>query len=121
MPHQANMHSTATTNPVAIRRHGVEKGLGTGWMVAMQERLARAIKDAQIHRSGVQIDTAVKSVLLLIEAHVMVSLRWAWASEPASWLEGADLPENPTLGRPSHDVRARYTLGTGSPPIPTRP
>ena len=29
----------------------------------------------------------------------MVSLRWAWAPEPASWLEGTHLPENPTLGR----------------------
>ena len=29
----------------------------------------------------------------------MVSLRWAWASEPASWLEGASFLKNPTLGR----------------------
>ncbi len=29
----------------------------------------------------------------------MVSLRWAWAPEPASWLEGAPFLKIPRLGR----------------------
>ena len=31
----------------------------------------------------------------------MVSLRWAWAPEPASWLEGAPFLKIPRLGRRS--------------------
>src|SRR6476660_4002709 len=68
--------------PVAIRSDRIKKDLGIGRIIAMQERLTARVENAQIHRSGVQIDAAVESVLLLVEAHVMVSLRWAWASEP---------------------------------------
>jgi hypothetical protein len=43
------------------------------------------VEDTHGQGSGVQVDAPVKSVLLSIEAHVMVSLGWV-GPEPASWL-----------------------------------
>src|SRR5437588_7719459 len=47
----------------------------------------------------------------------MVSVRWARAPEPASWLEGHG-PSCASHAGPTPRHRARCTLGTGSPPIP---
>lgn len=58
--------------PVAVRSDGLAKGTGIGGEVLVQQNGPRLIENAQIHGSGVQIDAAVESVLLLIETHQLL-------------------------------------------------
>lgn len=44
-------------------------GTRIGGVVLVQDRLAALVEDAEVHASGVQIDAAVESVLLLVESH----------------------------------------------------
>src|SRR4030095_10505876 len=54
---------------VAVGRDRIEKGAGLGRELAMQQRLAGVIEDAEVHGSCVQINAAVKSVRLVVETH----------------------------------------------------
>jgi hypothetical protein len=55
--------------------------------VLVDEGLARCIDEADVHRSGVQIDAAIEWMLLCIESHH--GPPWLGeAVEPASWLPG---------------------------------
>jgi hypothetical protein len=79
---------------VAERGDGVEEGVGVGAEVLVVDDLAGAVEDAQVHGPGVQIDAAVKSMLLGVEAHGVLP-RYRWGPEPASWLEGASFLKIP--------------------------
>jgi hypothetical protein len=73
------------------------------------------VEDAQVHRSGVQIDAAVESVRLLVEAHYgllwhgsgSLSLHRGWKATPSLKI--------PRSGR-SFAASSPYTLGTGPGP-----
>src|SRR5690242_3299779 len=86
----------------------------------VQLLLAGTIEDAQVHRSGVQIDAAVECVRLLVETHHGSPWAWVRALEPASWWEGVDLPENPTLGQ-RLGVASLVPLGQAPGPSQRRP
>ena len=51
------------------RRHGCQKRLRRRLHVLVQQDLAVAIQDAQIHGPGVQIDAAIVSMGLCVESH----------------------------------------------------
>src|SRR6516162_7887179 len=70
---------------------------------------------AQVHGPGVQIDAAVESMLLVVEAHAWSPLAWVREPDPASWLEGASFLKIPRWGR-SFAALGPYTLGTGPGP-----
>ena len=53
----------------AVQADGVEKVIGPGGQVAVNERFARLVDDADVHRLGMQIDAAVECVLLSVESH----------------------------------------------------
>ena len=63
------MHSQAITRYVAVGSHGGEEGLGLAGQVLVQEHLACAIEDADVHRAGMQVDPAVVAVLSGVESH----------------------------------------------------
>jgi hypothetical protein len=54
---------------VAEGRDRFEKDTCIGRIVAVQQRRAGLIEDAQVHASGVQKGAAVKSVRLFVKAH----------------------------------------------------
>ncbi len=61
----------------------------------MKEDGALVVADAEVHGPGMEIDAAVKSVLLVVESHDhCLSLDGA-GLEPASWLKRASLPKIP--------------------------
>jgi hypothetical protein len=59
--------------PVAIGGNGLEKGVWSGFHVAVQQDISLLVHDTDIHAAGMQIDTAVKWVLRGIEAHEVSS------------------------------------------------
>src|SRR5262249_43323101 len=87
---------------VAEGRDGLQESRRLGRHFLVQDDLAGVIEDAQVHCPGVQIDAAVESVRLVVEAHSWSPLAWVREPEPASWLEGYTLPENPTSGPKLH-------------------
>ena len=60
-------------NPLSIRGNGLQKGLRSGFHIAMHHDLAIVVQDADIHSAGMQVDAAVKWVLLVVEAHEVSS------------------------------------------------
>jgi hypothetical protein len=58
---------------LAVRANDGQEVLGAGRSVAVDEDLAAGIEDADVHASGVQVDTAVVSVLLCVESHPVSS------------------------------------------------
>src|SRR5207245_1893731 len=56
--------------------------------VLVEDDLALAVEDAQVHGPGMEIDAAVESVLAVVEAHTWSSLGMGPAPEPVSWLAG---------------------------------
>jgi len=52
---------------------GPEKGLRRGFVVLMKHGVALLIQDAKVHGSGVQIDSAIKFVLIGVESHMASS------------------------------------------------
>jgi hypothetical protein len=75
------------------------------------------IEDVGEQASGVQIDTGVKCVRLVVEAHWVASVATG-RPEPASWLPAVrPLAETSTLG-PGASPRSRCTLVPGSGPSP---
>jgi hypothetical protein len=57
------------------------------------------VEDAQVYRSGVQIDAAVESVRLLVEAHYGLLWNGSGRLSPYRGWKATPLPENPTLGQ----------------------
>jgi acetyl-CoA carboxylase biotin carboxyl carrier protein len=53
----------------AVGRDGGQEGLGTAAQVLVEEDLALAIEDAQVHRLRVEVDPAVVGVALRVESH----------------------------------------------------
>src|SRR5262249_7991104 len=72
---------------VAEGGDGLQEAVGMGGQVLVEDDLSGGVKDAQVHGPGMQIDAAVESVLLIVEAHGLLP-RYRWGPEPASWLEG---------------------------------
>jgi len=52
---------------------GPEKSLRRGLTVFVEHGVALLIQDAKVHRSGVQIDSAIKFVLVGVESHMASS------------------------------------------------
>ena len=73
--------------------------VGNGSVFPRADHSPRQPAGAQVHVPGMRIDAAVESVLALIETHHGPPSGMGPAPEPAPWLEGYGLPENPTLGR----------------------
>jgi hypothetical protein len=60
-------------NPLTIRGNGVQKGLRSGFHIAMHQDLAALVEDADVHGPGMQVDAAVKWVLGGVESHEVSS------------------------------------------------
>jgi hypothetical protein len=58
---------------LSIRGNRPEKGLGCGPHIPVEHDLALLIQDAEVHGAGVQVDPAVKLVLLGVESHEVSS------------------------------------------------
>jgi hypothetical protein len=56
--------------PLAVRGDGLEKGFWSGFHVAVQQNFAVVVHDTDVHAPGMQVDTAVKGVLVGVESHV---------------------------------------------------
>jgi hypothetical protein len=54
---------------VTIGCHGPEKGIGSGLQVAVQHDFPIVAHDADVHGTGMQVDSAVKGVLIGVESH----------------------------------------------------
>jgi hypothetical protein len=60
-------------NPLSIRGKGFQKGLRSGWHIAMHQNLAALVEDADIHGPGMQVDAAVKWMLVGVKSHEVSS------------------------------------------------
>ena len=60
---------SADDKSLAIEANRVEKVVGPTGQVAVNERFARLVDDADVHRLGMQIDTAVEFMLLRVKSH----------------------------------------------------
>ncbi len=67
--YQANMHWGADDNFFAVQADRIEKVVGPARQVAVNERFARLVHDADVHCLGMQIDAAVECVLLSVKSH----------------------------------------------------
>src|SRR5262249_14699910 len=56
-----------------VRHDGFEKRLGASWHVLVQQNLAILVQDVEVHSAGMQIDAAVKLMLLGVESHEVSS------------------------------------------------
>jgi hypothetical protein len=54
---------------VAEGGEGLEEGLGTGGDALVEDDSAGLVEDAEVHGPGVEVDAAVESVLLVVQAH----------------------------------------------------
>jgi len=59
--------------PLALRSNGLEKGCGSCWHVAVQHDRAVLTQDTDVQGAGMQVDAAVKWMLLGVEAHAVSS------------------------------------------------
>ena len=66
----------------AVQADRVEEVVGPAGQVAVNERFARLVDDADVHRLGMQIDAAIESVLLLCRISSWSSVE-GLAVEPA--------------------------------------
>src|SRR5262249_57235096 len=57
------------------------------------------VEDAQVHCAGVQINPAVESVRLVVEAHHGLLWHGSGSLSPHRGWKATVLPENPTLGQ----------------------
>ena len=54
---------------VSIGGNGFEKGLRVRLHVTVKQRLTGLVEDADVHRTGMQVDAAVKWVLRVVKSH----------------------------------------------------
>jgi hypothetical protein len=59
--------------PVAIGGNGFEKGVWSGFHVAVQQDIPLLVHDTDLQAAGMQVDPAVKWVLLGIDSHAVSS------------------------------------------------
>jgi hypothetical protein len=59
----------ADDEPIAERLDGAEQGFGPGRQLAVEVDGAVVIEDTQVHTSGMQIDSAIKSMGRGVETH----------------------------------------------------
>src|SRR5579872_2767230 len=97
---------------------GAEKALRPAGQVFVEDDESVVVEDADVHGPGVQVDAAVESVGLVVEAHGILP-RNRWGPEPGSWLEGASFLKLPRGDK----VAALISILTWDrlPPIPQRP
>jgi hypothetical protein len=55
--------------PLSIWGNGFQEGIRVGFHIAMYEDLAVLVEDADVHHTGMQVDTAVKWVLSGVKSH----------------------------------------------------
>jgi hypothetical protein len=67
----------------AVRGHRLQEGLGAAAQVLVQEHLAFAVEEAEVHGLGVQIDSAVVRVAGRVESHGSLLKRLGWLVQPA--------------------------------------
>ena len=60
-------------HPLSIRSNGFQAESWCGFHIAMHEALTALVADADVHRSGMQVDAAVKWVLGGVESHEVSS------------------------------------------------
>jgi hypothetical protein len=60
-------------NPLSIRSNGLQKGLWSGFHMAMHQDLAALVEDADIQGPGMPVDPTIKWVLLGVESHEVSS------------------------------------------------
>jgi len=71
---------------VAVGRDDFERFVAVALEVAVDQDLSRLVEDADVHRSGVQVDTTVVAVLLSLESHRgLPSNRSLATRKPAPW------------------------------------
>jgi len=58
---------------VPIGGNSLEEGFGSGFHLAVQQDFTVVAQDADVHASGMQIDTAVKWVLVSVKSHEVSS------------------------------------------------
>src|SRR5262249_26369174 len=73
---------------------GFEESLGPSGDVLVQDDGAGRVEDAQVHGPGVQVDAAVESVLVGVDADGH-GLHGVGGPEPAAWSEGAPFRKSP--------------------------
>ena len=66
-----------------VRRDGFEKRLRASRHVPVHQNLAILVQDAEVHGAGMQIDAAVKLVLLGVESHEVSSSSLVFSPLPA--------------------------------------
>ena len=70
----------ADDEPVAEGGNGAEEGVGAAGQVAIEDRVAGLVEDADVHRPRMQVDAASEGVLLVVESHhslpVRGTMRW---------------------------------------------
>ena len=60
---------------VPVRGHDLEECLRRRWHVAVHQRLAGRVEDADVHRLHVEIDSALVLMLPVVESHSALLLR----------------------------------------------
>jgi hypothetical protein len=58
---------------LTLRSHGPQQGIRTGFHVLMHENIASLVEAADIHRPRVQVDPAIRLLLLGVELHEVSS------------------------------------------------
>jgi len=58
------------------RADGFEKALTIGINISMQPDFSGIIEDAEVHFSGMQVDSAIKFVLFGVKSHLVSSFVW---------------------------------------------
>ena len=64
----------ADHQPLPIRRDQLQEPFRSRWDVPLDDRLALRAENADLHRPGMEIDTAVERVLLSVESNQASSL-----------------------------------------------
>ena len=63
-----NRHSTATTRPSRVGSNSLEEWFRSGFHITVQQGLTIVAQDADVHGTGMQVDTAVKLVWVGVES-----------------------------------------------------
>src|SRR5262249_21439307 len=98
-PVPAEQALTGHDQAVAIRRNRFEERVRLRGHFLVQDNLAGLVEDAQVHCPGVQINPAVESVRLVVEAHHGLLWHGSGSLSPHRGWKATVLPENPTLGQ----------------------
>src|SRR5262249_12376381 len=84
---------------IAERGNGFEKSSRLRGHFLVQDDSAGVVENAQVHCPGVQIDSAIKCVRLLVKTHHGLLWHGSGSLSPHRGWKATPLPENPTLGQ----------------------